>query len=103
MPRLAALCLVLAPAATPAAPQLATGLEPAQIGAIYCLAMVGGDMAPVSGLLTPALATAIAAAEAENDAYEAALPGDKPPLGDGLPWQAGADYTPRCAVGSVTA
>jgi hypothetical protein len=98
MRRLAVLPFVLlATAAAPAQDVIA--LTPGQIGQIYCISIVGNDMAPVAGLLTPDLAAAIAEAEAKNAAYEAAHPGDKPPLGDGLPWQAGADYTPECSVG----
>lgn len=101
MRRLAALPFALL-AAAPALGQDYVALTPEQIGQIYCISIVASDMAPVEGLLTAELREAIAVAEEKNDAFEAAHPGDKPPLGDGLPWQAGADYTPVCEVGPVT-
>lgn len=79
-----------------------TILTPAQIGQIFCLGRIGNDMAPVEGLLTPDLGDVIAQAWARNDAWAAANPGDKPPLGDGIPWQAWQDYAPRCTARSAS-
>ena len=62
-------------------------LTPEHIAQIFCLARIGNDMAPVEGLLTPGLTSAIAAAEAENAVIAAQHPDEKPPLGDGIPWQ----------------
>lgn len=75
------------------------GLTPYQIGEIFCLGRLSNDMAPVLALTTPVLATAIAHAQALNAAAERAAPGDKPPLGDGLPWQNVSDYAAECTVG----
>ncbi|MEO6395129.1 MAG: hypothetical protein ABIO40_04385 [Devosia sp.] len=77
-------------------------LQPAQVGEIFCLARLGNDMGPVTGLLSPGLTKAIADAEVNNTAWEQANPGDKPPLGDGIPWQSWPDYAPECTVGEVT-
>ncbi len=77
-------------------------LKPEQIGHIFCLSRSGNDTGPIVGLLTAGLTTAIAEAEAKNDSWEAAHPGEKPPLGDGIPWQAWPDYAPDCKVGLVT-
>src|SRR5262245_41053361 len=76
-------------------------INPQQVGQIFCISRVGNDMAPVDGLLTPGLASAIAAAEDKNTVWEKANPGDKPPLGDGIPWQSWPDYAANCDVGDV--
>ena len=91
--------LALLPA-TVAAQEPAT-LEPEQIGQIFCLARLGNDMAPAEALLTPALATAIADAERINAGIAAARPDEKPPLGDGIPWQSYPDYADQCVPGSA--
>lgn len=93
----ATLCLV----ATPSFAQMVS-ISPEQIGEIFCIARLGNDMAPVQGLLTTGLAAAIAEAEAKNDAIQKAHPDEKPPLGDGIPWQDAPDYAAECTVGAVT-
>ena len=77
-------------------------ISPAQIGQIFCISRIGNDMAPVEALLTPDLTAVIAHAWDVNSAYEDEYPGEKPPLGDGLPWQAWPDYAAQCDVGAVT-
>jgi hypothetical protein len=97
------LAAILLAIATPAfAQDEMVTLQPAQFGEIFCMARLGNDMGPVAGILTPALTTTIADAEAKDAAWAAANPGDKPPLGDGIPWQTWPDYAPRCTVGPVT-
>lgn len=76
-------------------------ITPAQIGEIFCIASQGNDMAPVEALLTPQLSEAIGEARQKNAAFEAAHPGDKPPLGDGLPWRGWQDYADTCTVSEV--
>ena len=93
----AALCLF----ATPSFAQMVT-ISPEQIGEIFCISRLGNDMAPVDGLLTAELTAAIADAEAKNDAIQQAHPDEKPPLGDGIPWQAFPDYASECKFGAVT-
>ncbi len=93
----AALCLL----ATPSFAQIIT-IAPMQIGEVFCIGRLGNDMAPVGGLLTAELKTAIAEAEAKNDTIQKAHPDEKPPLGDGIPWQAFPDYAAECKVGEVT-
>lgn len=87
-----------------AAPALAqpANLTPRQIGEIFCAARAGNDMMPVTALLSDTLTTAIADAEAQNEVIARARPDEKPPLGDGIPWQAYPDYADRCAPGEVT-
>jgi hypothetical protein len=78
------------------------GLAPHQIGEIFCLGRLASDMAPVLALTTPVLATAIAYAEARSDVIQRAAPDEKPPLGDGLPWQSYPDYAAECTVGDYS-
>lgn len=85
-------------ATLPAQAQMIT-LEPEQIGQIFCLGSLGNDMAPVEALLSNDLQTLVAEAWEKNAAFEAANPGDKPPLGDGLPWRTLPDYADGCTVG----
>jgi len=56
-------------------------------------------MAPVEAIITPTLKQAIAKADALDAAWQKKNPGEKPPLGDGLPWQASPDYTANCIAG----
>lgn len=94
--RLSAALLIVA-ATVPAQAQMVQ-LSAEQIGDIFCIARLGNDMAPVEGLLSPVLAAAIGYAEARNAVIAAAAPDEKPPLGDGVPWQAFPDYAPVCTA-----
>lgn len=75
---------------------------PEGLGEIFCAARVSGDMAPVEALATAELTEAIATAEAQKEAWEKANPGDKPPLGDGIPWQSWPDYAAECVVDQIS-
>lgn len=77
-------------------------VTPAQIGDAFCLSRLTGDTGPITGLLTPDLTAAIAEAEAKNAAIQKQAPDEKPPLGDGIPWQSWTDYADECTVGAVT-
>jgi hypothetical protein len=77
-------------------------ISAAQIGQIFCIGRLANEMAPVRALLTPGLAATIAKAEAANDAIQKQHPGEKPPLGDGIPWQGFQDYAPECNVVGLT-
>ncbi len=77
-------------------------LKAEQIGQVFCLSRLGNDEGAISGLLSPDLTMVIADAWAKNDAWETANPGEKPPLGDGIPWQAWPDYAAECTVGLAT-
>lgn len=87
--------LALATLILPATAQSLTG---AQVGQIFCMAMTSQDDAPLRGILSPDLAAIIADAEVRSAAIEAAAPDEKPPLGDGIPWQAAPDYAKNCTV-----
>lgn len=84
----------------PDAPDMVT-TTPAQIATIYCVGNLGNDEAILRAVLTPNLTAAIAAAETENAVIAKAAPEDKPPLGDGIPWQAFPDYAPNCVPGTA--
>lgn len=92
------LFIALATLAAASAPAYAVSLTGAQVGDIFCAGRLSGDMAPVEAILTPDLKAAIAEAEARNDAIQKAAPDEKPPLGDGIPWQTAPDYAPRCSM-----
>ena len=80
-----------------------TRLSPQQIGDIFCITRLGNDMAPVEAIITPSLKKAIAKADALDAAWEKKNPGEKPPLGDGIPWQSSQDYAPKCVADHATA
>ncbi len=77
-------------------------LKADQIGQIFCMSRMGNDEAVVQGILTADLTKAIATANEKNDAYVKKWPDEKPPLGDGLPWQSTPDYPSACTTGLVT-
>ncbi len=77
-------------------------LKASQIGQIFCMSRIGNDEAVIAGLLTDGLRQAIAAAQDKNDAFARKYPDEKPPLGDGIPWQSAPDYAEGCEVGLVT-
>lgn len=79
-----------------------TKLTPLQIGQIFCISRIGNDMAPVEAIITPSLKQSIAKADALDAAWQKKNPGEKPPLGDGLPWQASPDYTANCTASDST-
>lgn len=87
-------------AASPASAQTAT-ISPAEIGQIFCMSRTGNDELLLTGALSDELRTQIAYAEARNDTIATQYPDDKPPLGDGIPWQSFPDYAKTCTVGSV--
>jgi hypothetical protein len=71
----------------------------AEIGAKFCAARLA-DEAAMRALLSPSLLLAIAAAEAKNEPIAKAHPDEKPPLGDGVPYQSFPDAAPACETGA---
>jgi len=53
-------------------------------------------------LSSPGLNEAIMKAVAENERLQATAPNEKPPLGDGIPWQSFPDVAPVCEAGATT-
>lgn len=66
----------------------------------FCAAQVAGDEAAVRALFSPELERVVAEAERRNAAVAAAAPDEKPPLGDGIPYQGFPDRAPECRVGA---
>ena len=75
--------------------------DPRAVGEAFCKARLGNDEAATLALLTPSLKEAIKEAEARRDVIAKAAPDEKPPLGDGIPYQAFPDVAETCTVGGV--
>lgn len=74
---------------------------PEDIGMTFCNSRLQHDDASMRALFSPSLIKVIEEAEARNQTVAEASPGDKPPFGDGIPYQAFQDDAPGCAVGEV--
>ena len=83
-------------------PIAATAAEttPAEIAAAFCATRLVGDDEEVRALLTPSLLAAIGEAEDRNLAAMEAAPDEKPPFGDGIPYQSFPDLPDGCAAGA---
>ncbi len=88
-------------ASLPAQAQMVT-ITPEQIGQIFCISSLGNDMSPTGAVLADDLASLIDNAFARSNEYEIAHPGDKPPMGDGVPWRTFPDYADGCTVGEAS-
>lgn len=98
--RMLTVALAIGTLVVPAAAQEPITLTPAQIGSIFCLSRLGNDEGPIAGLLTPDLRATIDGALARDAEWAKANPGEKPPLGDGIPWQTWPDYAAICTAGA---
>ena len=67
----------------------------------FCAAVRASDEAAAEALMAPALRDRIAALRIANEAFLAADPGDKPPLGNGLRLTAYQDYPESCMPEAV--
>ncbi|WP_196257890.1 hypothetical protein [Pelagibacterium limicola] len=96
-----ALTLISLSAALYAAPAAAQfeGDSVEQAAAVFCESHGDLDIGARAPYLSPALLEAIAAADAVSQLYVDAYPDEKPPLGDGIPWQAWPDYADACTPG----
>lgn len=84
-----------------ASPAAAQESDPgALIGRLFCQMRSEGEPA-IRYLLTRSLLTEIDKALAKNDVIAAARPDEKPPLGDGVPFQAYQDFAPECRVATI--
>ena len=72
---------------------------PQQLAEAFCAARVEDNERQVRALLSPSLLKIIAEAQERNDDIAKATPGDKPPLGDGIPYQGFPDRAPVCKAG----
>ena len=90
-------------AAVPAQAQLQmVTITPEQIGQIFCISSLGNDMTPAHAMASEGLQSLIAFSFERSNEFELANPGEKPPLGDGLPWRTFPDYADGCSVGPAT-
>jgi hypothetical protein len=88
-------------AGTPAA-RADTAADAQQLGEIFCmLGKDGGEFGRMY-LATRSLTEAIDAAVKKNGEIAAAAPDEKPPLGDGVPFQSFPDTAPVCKPGKLS-
>lgn len=69
--------------------------------AAWCAAVMSLDEGAATALMSPDLQQDVAFARTASDAFAAAHPDEKPPLGDGLPLTAFADRVVDCAASDV--
>jgi hypothetical protein len=67
----------------------------------FCATRTAGDAEGVKPLLTPELLAKVNEAERRNDIIQQANPDEKPPFGDGIPYQSFPDLPSACSVGAV--
>jgi hypothetical protein len=72
---------------------------PRSVAEKFCATRLHGDEKALRPLLTPSLVKSIEEAEARNDIIAKASPDEKPPFGDGIPYQSFPDAAPVCEVG----
>ncbi|MBL8578967.1 MAG: hypothetical protein JNK47_17245 [Mesorhizobium sp.] len=75
--------------------------DPRTVGEAFCKARGANDDAATRSLLTPSLIAEVDAAQARSDVIGKTNPDEKPPLGDGIPYQAFPDVPKDCVVGAV--
>ena len=75
--------------------------DPRAIAEAFCKARLADDGAATLALLTPSLVEEIDKAKARNDVIAKATPDEKPPFGDGIPYQAFPDMAQGCGAGKV--
>lgn len=80
-------------------PAFAAGMAPAQIANAFCNTRLAGDDTALKALLTPSLLKVVAEAEERNAIVAKSQPDDKPPFGDGIPYQSFPDRPAECKAG----
>jgi hypothetical protein len=78
---------------------LASAEDVSAVGEAFCKARLADDELATRALLSKSLVTAIEEAEARREIVAKAAPDEKPPLGDGIPYQAFPDAVGACEVG----
>lgn len=78
-------------------------LDPVEVATAFCSTRVAGDDAATLALASGSLAEVIDAALTRNARVQDATPDEKPPLGDGIPWQAFPDRASACTPGAPEA
>jgi hypothetical protein len=77
------------------------GEDPRAVVGAFCKARLANDEQATLALMTPSLLKVIAEAQARNDVIAKATPDEKPPFGDGIPYQSFPDVAPGCEAGEV--
>lgn len=75
--------------------------DPRAVGEAFCKARLADNEPATLILLTPSLVKAIEEAKARNDVIAKATPDEKPPFGDGIPYQSFPDVAEKCEVGAI--
>lgn len=75
--------------------------EPRAVAEAFCSSRLANDETATLALLTPSLLEAIEEANARNEIIAKETPDEKPPLGDGIPYQAFPDTAGGCEIGDV--
>ena len=73
--------------------------DPRAVAEAFCKARLAGDETATLSLLTPSLVKVIEEAKARSDVIAKATPDEKPPFGDGIPYQAFPDVAQGCEPG----
>jgi len=71
----------------------------ARLVASFCGLRGNADQSGYEPLLTASLLDLVKQAQVRNDEIQAATPDEKPPLGDGVPYQSFQDMAPECKLG----
>lgn len=71
----------------------------AEVATAFCATRTSVDEARLKPLLTPSLLAVIAEAEQRNRIIAEATPDEKPPFGDGIPYQSFPDQPDTCDAG----
>lgn len=77
---------------------VAQEIPPTTIAEMFCLARTVGDMSLVEPYISADLDYAVKEASAKTLLAQQKAPDEKPPLGDGIPWQSFPDQAPECLV-----
>jgi len=75
--------------------------DPRAVVEAFCKARLAYDEGATLALLTPSLRKIIDEAKARNDVIAKATPDEKPPFGDGIPYQAFPDVASGCEAGEI--
>ena len=73
--------------------------NPRRLAKRFCLFTNNEASSAPASLFTPSLVSAINSALVKNDIIARKYPDEKPPFGDGIPYQAYQDNAPVCSVG----
>jgi hypothetical protein len=75
--------------------------DPRAVAEAFCKARLADDETATLALLTPSLVGKIGEAKARNKVIAEATPDEKPPFGDGIPYEAFPDRAEGCEAGKV--